>query len=142
MQKDWENMKVLIDTNVLLDVLCAREVFLESSLRIWKYCETNKIEGYISALSVPNIVYILRKELTPERTEEVINQLLLIFKVCELKAADLKKAAAMQHTDFEDALQMVGAARINADYIVTRNIRDFLVSKVYALTPAELLERL
>ena len=141
-KKDWQNMKVLIDTNVLLDVLCAREDFLEVSLRIWKYCEINKIEGYISALSVPNIVYILRKELTPKRTEEVINQLLLIFKACELKTDDLKKAAAMQHTDYEDALQMIGAARIKADYIVTRNIRDFLISKVYALTPAELLERL
>ena len=135
-------MKVLIDTNILLDVLCARENFLEPSLKVWKYCEVNKLEGYISALSVPNIVYILRKELTPEKTQEVIEQLLLIFKVCDLKTEDLKKAAAMQHSDYEDALQMVCAGRIKADYIVTRNIRDFLVSKVPALTPSELLDRL
>lgn len=135
-------MRILIDTNILLDVLCARENFLEASLKIWKYCEVSKVEGYISALSIPNIVYILRKELTPEKTQEVIEQLLLIFKVCDLKTEDLKKAAAMQHSDYEDALQMVCASRIKADYIVTRNIRDFLVSKVYALTPDELLERL
>ena len=135
-------MRVLIDTNILLDVLCARENFLEASLKIWKYCEVNKLEGYVAALSIPNIVYILRKELTPEKTQEVIEQLLLIFKVCDLKSEDLKKAAAMQHSDYEDALQIVCASRIKADYIVTRNIRDFLVSKVYALTPAELLERL
>lgn len=135
-------MRVLIDTNILLDVLCARENFLEASLKIWKYCEVNKLEGYVSALSIPNIVYILRKELTPAKTQEVIDQLLLIFKVGDLKADDLKKAAAMQHSDYEDALQMVCASRIKADYIVTRNIRDFLVSKVYAISPAELLERL
>ena len=53
-------MKVLIDTNVILDVLCNRPDFLENSLKIWKLCEVKKIEGYISALSIPNIVYILR----------------------------------------------------------------------------------
>ena len=81
-------MKVLIDTNVILDVLCARKDFLEDSSKVWKYCEVNKINGYISALSVPNIVYILRKELTPEKTQEVINRIFLIFKVTDLKADD------------------------------------------------------
>lgn len=141
-QKGWQSMKVLIDTNVLIDVLCEREKFLEDSRKVWKFCEVNHIEGYISAVSVPNIVYILRKELNPERTQEIIEKLFLIFKICDLKAEDLKKAAVMKHSDYEDALQMVCASRIKADYIVTRNIRDFLVSRVYALTPAELLERM
>ena len=80
----------MIDTNVILDVLCARKDFLEDSSKVWKYCEVNKINGYISALSVPNIVYILRKELTPEKTQEVINRIFLIFKVTDLKADDKK----------------------------------------------------
>lgn len=66
-------MRILIDTNVILDVLCARENFLEASSKVWKYCETKKLEGYISALSVPNIVYILRKELTPEKRSRLLN---------------------------------------------------------------------
>lgn len=132
-------MKVLIDTNVILDVLCAREKFLEASLAVWKYCEVKKLDGYIAAVSIPNIVYILRKELTPQKTEEIIKQLCLIFTIVDLKADDIKKAAAMQSDDFEDALQMTAAVRIKADYIVTRNIRDFLCSKVHALTPNELL---
>lgn len=135
-------MKVLIDTNVILDVLCGRTDFLEDSSKVWKYCEINKIEGYISALSVPNIVYVLRKELTPEKTQEVINQLFLIFKVADLKSDDLKKAAAMKTSDYEDALQMVCANRIKADFIITRNIRDFMSSKVLAIKPSELLERI
>ena len=135
-------MKVLIDTNVILDVLCGRTDFLEGSSKVWKYCEINKIEGYISALSVPNIVYILRKELTPEKTQEIINQLFLIFKVADLKSDDLKKAAAMKTSDYEDALQMVCANRIKADFIITRNIRDFMSSKVLAIKPSELLERI
>lgn len=135
-------MKVLIDTNVILDVLCARADFLEDSSKVWKYCEINKIEGYISALSIPNIVYILRKELTPEKTQEIINQLFLLFKVADLKSDDLKKAAAMKTSDYEDALQMVCANRIKADFIITRNIRDFMSSKILAIKPSELLERI
>lgn len=135
-------MKVLIDTNVILDVLCAREKFLEASSTVWKYCEVNKLEGYISALSVPNIVYILRKELTPEKTQQIIEQLFLIFNVADLKSDDLKKAAAMKASDYEDFLQMICAARIKADFIITRNIRDFIDSKVTAITPSELLARI
>ena len=134
-------MKVLIDTNVILDVLCAREKFLEDSLIVWKYCEVSKLEGYISALSIPNIVYILRKELTTEKTQQIIDRLFLIFSVADLKAVDLKKAAIMQTEDYEDALQMVCASRIKANFIITRNIRDFTMSKIPAITPRELLDR-
>lgn len=133
-------MKVLIDTNVILDVLCARENFLEASSKVWKYCEVNKLEGYICALSIPNIVYILRKELTPERIQQIIDQLFLIFTVVDLKAEDLKKAAYMKTSDYEDALQMTCASRIKADFIITRNIRDFIDSKIPAITPLELFE--
>ena len=107
----------MIDTNVILNVLCVREKFLEASSKVWKYCEVNKIEGYISALSISNIVYILRKELTHEKTQQIIDSLFLILSIADLKATDLKKAATMQTTDYEDALQMVCASRIKANFI-------------------------
>ncbi len=135
-------MKLLIDTNVILDVLCNRPDFVEASSKIWKYCEIGEIKGCISALSVPNIVYILRKELTPEKTKELISQIMMIFEVVDLKSADLKNAAAMLTSDFEDAVQMCQAVRMKADYIVTRNIKDFKESKIPAYKPSELLERL
>ncbi|MGN1417406.1 MAG: type II toxin-antitoxin system VapC family toxin [Oscillospiraceae bacterium] len=135
-------MKVLIDTNVILDVLCGRAEFLEASSKVWKYCEVDKLTGVISALSVPNIVYILRKELDPDKTKEIIDRLLLIFDVVELTAEDLRKAAEMKTADYEDAVQMCCAERINADFIVTRNIRDFVSSPVPAVKPSELLDRI
>lgn len=141
-QKGSQNMKILVDTNVILDVLCARKGFVDDSSKVWKYCEINKIKGYISAISIPNIVYILRKELTPEKTQEIIKQIFLIFKVADLKADDLKKAALIESNDYEDALQMVCANRIKADFIITRNIRDFINSKTLAIKPSELLERI
>ena len=134
-------MKVLIDTNVILDVLCARPDFIAASSKVWKLCEVNKVEGCISALSVPNIVYIMRKELTPEKTQQLIGQITMIFKVVDLKSADLTNAAEMYSSDYEDAVQMCQAKRIKADFIVTRNIKDFKNSKISALKPDEFLER-
>lgn len=135
-------MKVLIDTNVVLDVLCKREGFYEDAARIMKYCEANKITGVISALTIPNIVYIMRKELDAQKTRDVIEKLRLVFTVADLKADDIKKALSMDFKDFEDALQSACASRIKADYIITRNIRGFVNSKVTAIKPTELLERI
>ena len=135
-------MKVLIDTNIILDVLCKRPVFYEDSAKIFKLCEVKKISGVISALSIPNIVYILRKELDADKTRETLDNLMLIFSVADLKADDLKKAADMRFKDYEDAIQSACATRIKANYIVTRNIKDFSESKVTAIKPAELLDRI
>lgn len=135
-------MKVLIDINIILDVLCKRSDFYEDSAKVFKLCEVKKISGVISALTIPNIVYILRKELDAEKIKEILDQLSLIFQIADLKADDLKKAADMEFKDYEDAVQSVCAARIKANYIITRNIRDFNGSKVAAIKPTELLERI
>lgn len=135
-------MKVLIDTNIILDVLCKRPAFYEDSAKVFKLCEVKKISGVISALSIPNIMYILRKELDADKTREIHDILMLIFSVADLKADDLKKAAGMRFKDYEDAIQSACATRIKANYIVTRNIKDFSESKVTAIKPAELLDRI
>lgn len=100
------------------------------------------MRDYISALSIPNIVYILRKELTPQKTMEIISRLMTIFEVAELRSSDLKNAAEMCLNDYEDAVQMCCAKRIKASYIVTRNVRDFKESTVPAFKPSELLDRI
>ena len=135
-------MKVLIDTNVILDVLYKRNGFYEDSLKIWKLCETRKIDGYISALSIPNIVYILRRELDPEKTLEVINNINLVFKIYDLKSEIIMQAAEKKTKAYEDALQMITAQKLKASFIVTRNIKDYVGSKIIAVKPSELLERL
>ena len=135
-------MKVLIDTNIILDVLCKRPDFYKDSAKVFKLCEVKRISGVISALSIPNIMYILRKELDSEKTKEILDNLSLIFSIADLKADDLKKAADMQFKDYEDAVQSACAARIKANYIITRNIGDFTMSKVAAIKPIKLLERI
>ena len=135
-------MKILIDTNVILDVLFDREDFFQSSSAIWDICETNNTEGYISALSIPNIVYIMRKELDPQKTCQLIERITMIFNVASLNERDLIDAAKMYSNDYEDAVQICQAKRINADFIITRNIKDFKNSDVLALTPTEFLARI
>ena len=135
-------MKLLVDGNILLDVLQKREPHFADSAKVWKLCETEQAEGFVSALTFANLVYVLRKELSPEKTEEVLKKLALIFCFTELGTADLLKAASRHWYDFEDALQSVTAERLRADYIITRNVKDFKQSKVPALTPAELLARM
>lgn len=129
-------MRVLLDTNVILDVLCAREPFLADASKVWKLCEVEKLDGHLYALSIPNIVYILRKELDPVKTKQVIDQLSLLFSIEDLKAEDLKKAAAMQPRDYEDALQMVCAAASRRISSLPEILRTFSSAKSPPLLPA------
>ncbi|MCC8079848.1 MAG: PIN domain-containing protein [Oscillospiraceae bacterium] len=135
-------MKVLIDTNVVLDVLCKRNGFYEAAAEIMRYCEISKITGVISALTIPNIVYIMRKELDAQKTRSVVETLQLVFLTADLTSGDIKRALVMNFHDFEDALQSACASRVKADFIVTRNIKDFTESAVPAITPSELLRLL
>lgn len=135
-------MTLLIDANIILDVLQNREGFVKDSAMVWKLCETEQAKGYISTLPFANIMYILRKELTPDKIEEVYHKLCLIFEFADFNSATLLKAVEINWKDFEDAVQSATAEQIHADYIITRNVRDFTKSKVVAFTPTELLMRI
>ena len=84
----------------------------------------------------------MRKELNAERIKEILTTLTSLFTVVDLRESDLMKAANLDFADYEDALQSVCASRVKANYIVTRNIKDFKNSVVPALKPSELFERI
>ncbi len=135
-------MKLLIDANVLLDVLQNREPHVQASSVVWKLCEIEKAKGYVSALTFANLVYIMRKQMHPKKIEETLHALSLIFEFADFSASHLLRAAELNWDDFEDAVQSVTAERVHADYIITRNVRDFSRSKVAALTPSQLIARI
>ena len=132
----------MIDTNVVLDVLLNRPEFVKASSMIWKICETEQAKGYISTLTYANMMYVMRKQLTSEQIEEVFCKLNLIFEFADFSSAVLERAVNMKWKDFEDAVQSATAESVHADYIITRNLKDFTQSKVMAFTPAELLARI
>ena len=135
-------MILLIDAIVLLDVLMKRQEFVKDSSVIWKLCETGKVKGYVSSLTIASIVDIMQKEMDPQKIEEVLSMLSMIFEFTDLCVSDIQQAARMQWNDYEDAIQSATAQHIHADFIITRNIKDFAKSKILAFTPAELLARI
>ena len=135
-------MVLLIDANVLLDIIMKRLEFIKDSSVIWKLCETGKVKGYISSLTIASIVDIMQKEMDSQKIEEVLSTLSMIFEFTDLCVSDIQQAARMQWNDYEDAIQSATAQRIHADFIITRNIKDFAKSKILAFTPAELLARI
>ena len=134
-------MRLLIDANILLDVLQKREPHYKDSSLVWKLCETDQDEGFVSALTFANLVYILRKELDAGQVRSVLDKLQLIFTFADYSVSDMVKAAAIEWDDYEDAIQSVTAERLMAEYIITRNVRDFSKSTVPAFTPSEYLVR-
>ena len=90
---------------------------------------------------IPNIVYVMRKELDRDKIRQLLETITGIFTISDLKETDLIKAAGSDIDDYEDALQCVCASRVKADHIVTRYLKDFENSSVSAISPAELLAR-
>lgn len=129
-------MKILIDTNVVIDVLIDRKPFADNSSAVLKLCEANKIKGFITATTVTDIYYILSKAVSDKlRLYTILEKVLLIVDICDITKQNILNAIKLREFDFEDAVQSEGAIAIGADYIVTRNIKDFANSKVEAITP-------
>jgi predicted nucleic acid-binding protein len=134
-------MKVLIDTNVILDVLTRREPHYEYSAAFLKLCGT-QITGLMAASQTTDIFYILRREgKNAQETKTIIQKLTDNINVIDVTAADVKNALASAMPDYEDAMLAVSGQRWKADYIITRNEKDFRQSPVTALSPQAFLEQ-
>jgi len=130
---------ILLDTNIVVDIITKREGY-DESLLILKYCELNIVKGYVSATTVTDVMYILRKHIPPGEVREAVKILLLIADVADVLKSDIYYALSSGIKDFEDAVQSSLARRIKADHIVTRNIKDFINSEIPAISPSELIK--
>ena len=138
-----KNITVLIDTNIFIDVLQDRIPFTDNSQAVIGLVTQKKIKGAVAAHSITNLWYILRKT---HSDEERRNYLLSLFEIFDVISIDKNRlVAALENSnfrDFEDCLQDECASDINADYLITRNTKDFKGSMVKAITPEEFLEKL
>jgi len=134
-------MRVLLDTNIVVDILSKRKGYKES-LQVFQYCELGKVTGFVSAITVTDVLYILRKHISPNDVKDTVQALLLIVDVADILKSDISAAFVSRMNDFEDALQSSCAKRIKADYIVTRNINHFKESDVPALLPEQAIKNL
>lgn len=132
-------MRVLFDTNVILDIALNREPFVTASAAALRRCETNSVEMYVAWHSLSNLFYVLRKDRGAEKTTEFIEWLLSIMRVPTVGHADALAALTLGIADFEDALQMSAAGACAADVLVTRNVADFKNCSANVLTPEDFL---
>lgn len=136
-------MKIMCDTNVILDVLLDREPFVEDSYKILSLCEEHRIDGFVSASSITDIYYLVRKYThSTELAYKAIGKLLEIVKVCSVTNNDVLVAYQKKAKDFEDCLLATCAKSIRCDFIITRNKKDFEGFGIPLLTPTELLQQL
>ena len=134
-------MKALIDTNIVVDNFARRDEYGDS-LDILNLCEKGGLEGMISTVTIMDVMYILRKHMDSAEARSATLMLMQILDVVPALKSDINAALASGFSDFEDAVQAVCAARVKADYIVTRNVRDFKNSPVPAILPGDMLKLL
>lgn len=133
-------MKILIDTNVILDIIQKREPFFSNSYQALRNAIETDTECMISASAVTDIFYILRKSLqSSQKAKARIEQLSQIVTFADVQGADIHTALMRSIPDFEDAVVDAVAERNRASYILTRNVKDFAGSSVPAITPTEFL---
>ncbi len=132
-------MRVFIDTNVFLDLLFRREGFLADSLRVFDLAVDGKLEILISDLSIANIKYITRKDYSVERFYEVMAVFRPVFTIVPVGEEAVDEAFALKARDFEDALQYFSAAHAMADFLLTRNIKDYGFATMKVITPSDFL---
>ena len=130
-------MKLFLDTNVVIDVIAAREPFIADSQAIFNLCETGKAEGCVSALTLCTVSYVLRKFVTPGTMRTKLREFRNVLTPIDLSVSLLDKAISSSIADFEDAVQFYTAAYCEADYIITRNVRHFPLDNIPVLTPTD-----
>ncbi len=131
-------MRVLIDTNVVLDFLQEREPFVEDAAKLFERIDAREIEGFIAATTITNIYYIVRKAVGVEIAEDAVTQILSDLQICTIDRAILKQAVALSFRDFEDAVQYACAIAYGVDAIVTRDVSGFVGTEILVKSPREL----
>jgi predicted nucleic acid-binding protein len=135
-------MKVLLDTNIIIDFALERQPFYNESEQIFFFAQQRQIEGYVSASTFGDLYYIVRKNKGRDWTLNFLNRLASVCQVATVDQAVISMALTANFRDFEDAIQY-STARVNQlDVIVTRDAADFPVSSPQIFTPTQLIQEL
>lgn len=131
-------MRVLIDTNVVLDVMLAREPFVAASAEVLSRVEAGELTGCVCATTVTTLHYLATQAVGPERALAEVRKVLSLFEVAPVGRSILESALELGFKDYEDAVLHEAARQVGAQGIVTRNTRDFKGAELAIYTPEEL----
>ena len=136
-------MKVLVDTNVILDGFLERELFVEDAKALLNAIQSQQIEGFVTATTLTDIFYIVRRETKNiEQAREAVSRTLILMQICPVDRRILEAAFASNLHDFEDAVQLARAIAKSLDAIITRDPQGFAGATIPILSVLELLEPL
>jgi len=136
-------MRVLVDTNTIIDYIANREPYANDAYRIFELCVNKDITGCIAAHTIINLFYILRKELSVDERKSTIKKLCRVFTVVGIDVMKITSALDNDSfSDIEDCLQYECAKEFNVDFIITRNAKDFAGSSIKVEEPKEFLTKL
>ena len=135
-------MRVLFDTDVVLDLLLDRQPFSAPAADLFSRVERGELRGYLCATTVTTVHYLAAKVIGTKRARAEVRRLLTLFEVAPVNRPILEAALAGAFADFEDAVIYEAARHVDAQAIVTRNTRDFKQSVIPIHPPSELLHML
>lgn len=135
-------MKIVFDTNVIIDAVALRQPFCEEAKQILLMAAEEKIVGFLTSNSITDIFYVIRRNLQEPAARAIIRSLLYSLEVIEVGGADCWQALNLPMEDFEDALMSTCAEKIGAEYIISRDI-DFAKtsSSVKVISPTDFLAK-
>jgi len=131
-------LKVLFDTNIVLDVLMDRLPYSEAAVELFSKVEDGSIIGYLCGTTITTVFYLAAKTVGATRAQEEIKKLLSLFEVAPVNRYVLEAALVLDFNDLEDAVIHEAACHVGADAIVTRNQRDFKKSKITVYSSEEM----
>jgi predicted nucleic acid-binding protein len=133
--------RVLLDTNIIIDLLAKREPFDQDARNLFSFADKEKVSLFTSALSIANVGYMLLKKRKPEDAKLILRKLKLLIGILSLDEKVINLALNdNEFKDFEDGLQYYTALENNIEIIVTRNLKDFENSNVPVMTARQLNE--
>lgn len=134
--------KVLIDTNVIIDVLSQRKPWFEDSKEVITLAFQSRIKAYVTANSITDIVYLLSKTYDKKTSQKITRNLLQALSIISITNTDIDKAFDLDQNDFEDALQAQCAMKTKIPLIITRNQKDFKNIDVIAISPKDYIAQI
>jgi predicted nucleic acid-binding protein len=138
-----EFKSIFLDTNILVDLVAKRNVFVDDAVAIFNYCQNNNIEMFTTSHSIATLHYIAKKLVDEKELRLIIEDLLDTVSIIGVNETTIRKSLKSNHKDFEDAIQIISAQSINnMNCIVTRNIKDYKYAEINVFTPNEFLNKL
>ncbi|QOX78345.1 PIN domain-containing protein [Trichlorobacter lovleyi] len=133
-------MKILLDTNIVLDLLMDRMPFADAAAELFSKVEDGSATGYLCGTTITTVYYLAAKVVGTPKAQEELKKLLSLFEVAPVNRPVLQSALAAGFGDFEDAVIHESAGHVGAEAIVTRNQKDFKKSKIPVYSAEEVVK--